>query len=93
MYIDEQSKIDLNGVPQFVSIRAEKENSPLLVYLHGGSGAAALPLVRKSYNTCGRKSCKPILRHKHNMVRQLYLSRADMTLMYPLLWQRSTSTG
>lgn len=49
MHIDEQSKIDLNGVPQFVSIRAEKENAPLLLYLHGGPGDAALPLVMK-YN-------------------------------------------
>ncbi|MCU6734484.1 alpha/beta fold hydrolase [Diplocloster agilis] len=49
MHIDEQSKMNLNGVPQFVSIRAEKENSPLLVYLHGGPGDAALPLVMK-YN-------------------------------------------
>lgn len=49
MYIDEQSKINLNGVPQFVSIRAEKENAPLLIYLHGGPGDAALPLVLK-YN-------------------------------------------
>lgn len=49
MYIDEQSKINLNGVPQFVSIRAEKRNAPLLVYLHGGPGDAALPLVMK-YN-------------------------------------------
>lgn len=49
MYIDEQSQMDLNGVPQFVSIRAEKENAPLLVYLHGGPGDAALPLVMK-YN-------------------------------------------
>lgn len=49
MYIDEQSKMDLNGVPQFISIRAEKEKAPLLVYLHGGPGDAALPLVTK-YN-------------------------------------------
>lgn len=49
MYIDEQSKINLNGVLQFVSIRAEKEKAPLLVYLHGGPGDAALPLVMK-YN-------------------------------------------
>lgn len=49
MYIDEQSKMNLNGVPQFISIRAEKENAPLLVYLHGGPGDAALPLVIK-YN-------------------------------------------
>jgi pimeloyl-ACP methyl ester carboxylesterase len=49
MCIDEQSKINLNGVPQFISIRAEKENAPLLIYLHGGPGDAALPLVMK-YN-------------------------------------------
>lgn len=49
MYIDEQSKLNLNGVPQFISIRAEKENTPLLLYLHGGPGDAALPLVMK-YN-------------------------------------------
>lgn len=35
MYIGEQLNMDLNGVPQFVSIRAEKEKAPLLVYLHG----------------------------------------------------------
>lgn len=49
MCINEQSKINLNGVPQFVSIRVEKENAPLLIYLHGGPGDAALPLVMK-YN-------------------------------------------
>ncbi len=49
MNLNEQLKLNLNGVPQFVSIRAEKENSPLLVYLHGGPGDAALPLVMK-YN-------------------------------------------
>lgn len=49
MYCSEQAKRDLNGVPQFVSIRAERENAPLLLYLHGGPGDAALPLVRK-YN-------------------------------------------
>lgn len=49
MYIDEQSKMNLNSVLQFVSIRAERENASLLLYLHGGPGAAALPLVMK-YN-------------------------------------------
>ncbi len=49
MCIDEQFHVNLNGVPQFVSICAEKENAPLLVYLHGGPGDAALPLVMK-YN-------------------------------------------
>ena len=49
MFINEQSKMNLNGVPQFVSIRGEKKEAPLLVYLHGGPGDAALPLVMK-YN-------------------------------------------
>lgn len=41
--------MDLNGAPQYVSIRAERQNAPLLVYLHGGPGDAALPLIMK-YN-------------------------------------------
>lgn len=49
MYMDELTKININGVPQYVSIRAEIENAPLLLYLHGGPGDAALPLVIK-YN-------------------------------------------
>ena len=40
---------ELNGARQFVSIRAAQEELPLLLYLHGGPGDAALPLVRK-YN-------------------------------------------
>ncbi|MBU3878504.1 alpha/beta hydrolase [Faecalicatena sp. AGMB00832] len=49
MYINEQKKIMINGVQQFVSIRAEVKDTPLLLYLHGGPGDAALPLVMK-YN-------------------------------------------
>lgn len=49
MVVDEQVKMNLNGAPQFVSIRAQTENAPLLLYLHGGPGDAALPLVMK-YN-------------------------------------------
>lgn len=49
MYIDEQTKQVINGASQFISIRAETENAPLLLYLHGGPGDAALPLVMK-YN-------------------------------------------
>lgn len=47
MYIDEHKKIEINGVKQHVSIIAQKENLPLLLYLHGGPGDAALPLVMK----------------------------------------------
>ncbi|WP_195986113.1 alpha/beta hydrolase [Clostridium sp. D33t1_170424_F3] len=49
MFIDEQKKIPVNGAPQYVSIRAEKKDAPLLLYLHGGPGDAALPLVLR-YN-------------------------------------------
>lgn len=49
MHLDEQGRLMINGSPQYVSIRAEKEQAPLLLYLHGGPGDAALPLVLK-YN-------------------------------------------
>lgn len=50
MHINEQRKIEINGVLQYISIRSEKEDAPLLLYLHGGPGDAALPLVLK-YNS------------------------------------------
>lgn len=55
MYIDEQRKMLINGSWQYVSIRSEKKNAPLLLYLHGGPGDAALPLVlqyNKELETC-----------------------------------------
>lgn len=50
MHINEQRKIEINGILQYISIRSEKEDAPLLLYLHGGPGDAALPLVLK-YNS------------------------------------------
>lgn len=50
LYINEQTKLSINGVKQYISIRSEKENAPLLLYLHGGPGDAALPLVLKYNN-------------------------------------------
>lgn len=41
--------IEINGKRQCISIRSKGENLPLLLYLHGGPGDAALPLVHK-YN-------------------------------------------
>lgn len=49
MYLNVQQSIDINGVSQYISIRSEKSNGPLLLYLHGGPGDAALPLLLK-YN-------------------------------------------
>ena len=47
--INDQIRIPINGVRQYVSIRSEQERAPLLLYLHGGPGDTALPLVLK-YN-------------------------------------------
>jgi pimeloyl-ACP methyl ester carboxylesterase len=41
--------IDINGIKQCISIRAANPRNPVLLYLHGGPGDAALPLVAK-YN-------------------------------------------
>lgn len=49
MKVNSSERIEINGVEQFVSIHANKSNAPLLLYLHGGPGDAALPLVSK-YN-------------------------------------------
>lgn len=42
--------IEINGCKQFLSIRSTGSNKPILLYLHGGPGDAALPLVSK-YNS------------------------------------------
>lgn len=49
MDININEYIEINGTKQFVAVRAEREGLPLLLYVHGGPGDAALPLVLK-YN-------------------------------------------
>lgn len=49
MDVNEITGININGVKQYVSIQSVNKNNPVLLYLHGGPGDAALPLVRK-YN-------------------------------------------
>ena len=41
--------VDINGVKLCISMRADNPQNPILLYLHGGPGDAALPLVVK-YN-------------------------------------------
>lgn len=55
MKLNEQGTYLINGTPQYVSVRSEAAGAPLLLYLHGGPGDAALPLVLK-YN-------RPLERH------------------------------
>lgn len=42
--------VDINGIKQYLSIRSKASGLPLLLYLHGGPGDAALPLMNK-YNS------------------------------------------
>jgi pimeloyl-ACP methyl ester carboxylesterase len=49
MHIDIEKNMEIHGSKQYVSIRSKKSDAPLLLYLHGGPGDAALPLVLK-YN-------------------------------------------
>lgn len=41
----EDKYLSINGKAQFLSIRSSGSGLPLLLYLHGGPGDAALPLV------------------------------------------------
>lgn len=43
--------IDVNGCKQFLSIRSTGNDKPIMLYLHGGPGDAALPLVAKYNNS------------------------------------------
>lgn len=49
MDINTNEFLEINGTKQFVAVRAEKADLPLLLYVHGGPGDAALPLILK-YN-------------------------------------------
>lgn len=49
MEINTNEFLNINGSQQFVAVRADKAGLPLLLYVHGGPGDAALPLVLK-YN-------------------------------------------
>jgi pimeloyl-ACP methyl ester carboxylesterase len=39
--IDERAYLDIDGVPQYVIIRGQDRSNPVLLYVHGGPGAAA----------------------------------------------------
>lgn len=49
MFLNIEEYIEVNNTKLYVSIRAQNKNAPILLYLHGGPGDAALPLVLK-YN-------------------------------------------
>lgn len=49
-YQHESEFVVINGCNQFLSMRSSGQVKPILLYLHGGPGDAALPLVTK-YNS------------------------------------------
>lgn len=49
-YQHEPEFVVMNGCKQFLSMRSFEQDKPILLYLHGGPGDAALPLVTK-YNS------------------------------------------
>ncbi|UJH67797.1 alpha/beta fold hydrolase [Allomuricauda sp. SCSIO 65647] len=48
--ISEINYLDINGTKQYVLIRGENKDNPILLFLHGGPGASATALLRK-YNS------------------------------------------
>ncbi|GJM56965.1 alpha/beta fold hydrolase [uncultured Dubosiella sp.] len=47
MSINENRRIEINGVFQHITILSQNRNLPLLVYVHGGPGDGALPMLLK----------------------------------------------
>lgn len=79
MDIDEQVSLKINGVLQYVSIRAERKNAPLLLYLHGGPGDAALPLVMK-YNRALEKSYTVVIWEQRGAGKSYYQFQEAVTI-------------
>ncbi len=48
--ISEINNLDINGTQQYVLIRGEDKDNPVLLFLHGGPGASATALLRE-YNS------------------------------------------
>ena len=42
--IDEDRVIEINGIKQFINIRGENKNNPVILVLHGGPGSPISPM-------------------------------------------------
>ncbi len=45
MYLNQEKRMMINGALQYILLLAEHKDLPLLIYVHGGPGDAALPLL------------------------------------------------
>lgn len=77
--INDQIRIPINGVRQYISIRSEQERAPLLLYLHGGPGDTALPLVLK-YNRELERSFTVAVWEQRGAGKSYYPFRPDETI-------------
>lgn len=47
--IESLERVTLNGVDQWIYLRGEHKNKPVLLFLHGGPGSPEMPLATKHY--------------------------------------------
>ena len=49
--IDEATYVEIDGIEQWITIRGEDRNNPLLLFLHGGPGDATNPWGYAAFRT------------------------------------------
>jgi proline iminopeptidase len=52
--IDESSFVRIGGVDQWIQVRGEKRNNPVILFLHGGPGFTAIPYFQRVMRTWER---------------------------------------
>lgn len=45
--LDEEKVIEINGIQQWLSIRGQHANHPIILFVHGGPGSPMTPMIYK----------------------------------------------
>ena len=45
--LDEEKVIEINGIKQWLSIRGQHANHPIILFVHGGPGSPMTPMIYK----------------------------------------------